>query len=193
MSETYGQAYFEKYEATFAGNEGIHFGIAEAIKRAFPDAITVLDAGCGRGYITQHLASLYPEVTGVDVSEWACTHPIAHGLDIRRMDVCDLVGQAPFWDLVVSWQLLEHLPDEDAAWRAVAGMDGIGRFAAVHSIRVAESGHGEDETHTLMRPRRWWIDLFKGVNAYVEPAWQRLLEEAGGWYGSKELFVLRHG
>lgn len=194
MSHVYDQAYFERYEATFAGNEGIHFGIAGAIKATFPDAVSVLDVGCGRGYITQHLAILYPEVRGVDVSEWAVENRFP-ALDIRCMDVRSLSSYPypPYedWDLTVSWQLLEHLAEADDAQRAINSMAASCRFAMIHSIRVAESGAGEDATHTLMRPRVWWLCEFKRAGWFVDPAWQRRLEEVGRWEGSKELFVLR--
>src|SRR5690606_17895209 len=79
----------------------------------------VLDAACGEGYGSALLARHGAEVVGVDVSEEAIAHARARygdhpGLrfvhaDCTRLDDFD----GPGFDLVVSFETLEHLHDQD--------------------------------------------------------------------------------
>ncbi len=84
-----------------------------AIKRLLPEGtLTILDVGCGNGYITSKFAAMGHEVTGVDASE--------DGIAIARKaypevrfevysaydDLTDVVTEA---DVVVSSEVIEHL------------------------------------------------------------------------------------
>lgn len=193
----YDRAYFERYEATFA-DPGIHYGIATAIHRAFPDAVSVVEIGYGRGYLTRHLGNLYGDnnVMGFDASEWAVANPVEPGLLLHRANL----GEAPsgfrpwigFGDigLVLSWQVLEHV-DMERLDLALAQLVGFRAFAHVHSIRLAGKPEGEDSTHVNLRTRHEWLVDFAEHSLHVEPAWQAALEREGNWIGNPEIFALR--
>ena len=78
---------------------------------------TVLDAGCGTGYGSNMLASRARSVRAIDLSaeaiDYCRTHYAAPNLDFIRMDVTRLGFRRAF-DVAVSFQVIEHLPDLDA-------------------------------------------------------------------------------
>ncbi len=85
----------------------------------FVQRAMVLDAGCGCGYGTHHLAISGAEwATGVDVApeaiEYAQRHYSAANLDYRKMDVTALDFPAATFDAVVCLEVFEHVPDQHA-------------------------------------------------------------------------------
>src|SRR6185295_15492569 len=82
---------------------------AEVILRMAPeDARTVLDVGCGDGYLTRRLATRF-EVTGVDRSAVALARV---GLPTIQASADALPLPDRSFDMVFSSEMLEHLPDE---------------------------------------------------------------------------------
>lgn len=83
----------------------------------FVEGKTVLDAGCGTGYGSNMLASRARRVTAVDLSadaiDYCRTHSAAPNLDFVQMDVTQL-GFHRVFDVAVSFQVIEHLPDPGA-------------------------------------------------------------------------------
>jgi len=83
---------------------------------------TVLDAGCGEGYGAALLAETADRVVGVDRDEAirvaAARHPGSR-LQFRAADLERLTLGERF-DLVVSFQVIEHLPDPAGFLRALA-------------------------------------------------------------------------
>ena len=79
----------------------------------------VLDAACGEGYGSALLARTAQSVLGLDLSEQAVAHARArYGAEGLRFEVADVarlehLADASF-DLVVSFETLEHLPEQEA-------------------------------------------------------------------------------
>ena len=187
------KAYFDWFEKNIQ-DPGIHFGIADALHKTFPDNFPVLEVGCGRGYLTQHLHSLYGgRVVGVDISEYAIENPIAEGLLLYRDDISQEMVRAPDYrryPLVLSWQLLEHMTGEIAADLAIENMSRLSSFIQVHSIALER---GDDPTHYMIRPREWWISMFARHGWHVDPLllWFFNMNMKTG--PNPEIFVLRKG
>lgn len=83
----------------------------------FVEGKTVLDAGCGTGYGSHMLTSRARHVRGIDLSaeaiEYCRTNYAADNLDFVQMDVTRLTFHRQF-DVAVSFQVIEHLPDPTA-------------------------------------------------------------------------------
>jgi SAM-dependent methyltransferase len=84
---------------------------------------TVLDAGCGEGYGASLLAGHAARVVGVDRDEAiAIASPRYRqpNLTFRALDLMTLPSLGERFDLVVSFQVIEHLPDPEGFLRALA-------------------------------------------------------------------------
>jgi SAM-dependent methyltransferase len=82
----------------------------------------VLDAGCGEGYGAALLAEAAAHVLGVDRAEAIAVaarrrHP---RLEFRAFDLARLDALEERFDLVVSFQVIEHLPEPEAFLAALA-------------------------------------------------------------------------
>ena len=78
---------------------------------------TVLDAGCGVGYGTAHVAQLAQRVVGVDVSDeaiaYAREHYAARNVEFLVADVLELPFDPRSFDTVCSFEIVEHVPDAE--------------------------------------------------------------------------------
>ena len=84
---------------------------ARFLAKGLPQGARVLDVGCGRGVLLGALADRGCEVHGVELSEEAIqgADPRAH---IRiAAHLADAHFPAEFFDRVIVWHVLEHLPD----------------------------------------------------------------------------------
>jgi SAM-dependent methyltransferase len=90
----------------------------------------VLDAACGEGYGTALLgAHGASRAVGVDVDAGAVEHARArYGREFHQADVVDLPFEDGAFDLVVSFETIEHVPDPAGAlaeFRRVLAPDGV--------------------------------------------------------------------
>jgi SAM-dependent methyltransferase len=75
---------------------------------------SVLDAGCGEGYGAAFLANVAGRVVGADREEATSVAAARHHhprLTFRTFDLAELARFGERFDLVVSFQVIEHLPD----------------------------------------------------------------------------------
>ena len=80
------------------------------------DGKRVLDAGCGEGFGTRTLAQVARSVEGIDYSERAiayCRRTWSRPeLSFRVVDLTDPAATHPAYDLVISFQVIEHIEDD---------------------------------------------------------------------------------
>jgi 2-polyprenyl-6-hydroxyphenyl methylase/3-demethylubiquinone-9 3-methyltransferase len=99
-----------------------HWQCDEHLRRPL-EGKTALDVGCGAGLLTEPLARLGAQVTGLDASpeliEAAREHAARQGLEIdyRAAAVEDIEGR---FDLVTSLEVIEHVADPQAFVAALA-------------------------------------------------------------------------
>lgn len=115
---------------------------------------SVLDAGCAMGFLVEALRNRGVEAYGIDVSEYAISQAHESVRDFCR--VASLTEPLPRrYDLIVSIEVLEHLPPADAG-KAIANL-------CQATDRVLLSTTPEDfgeATHLNVQPPESWSASF---------------------------------
>ncbi len=141
-----------------------HYSTARFIAKLKPES--VLDVGCGRGYVIRVLENEGIKVTGLDIS-----HHCWHTRATDSMRVCDITITP--WgfankaiDLCFSSNLLEHIP-EDKIDSVIQEMVRVSK-RGLHAIHFTDHGYVEadkdiDITHVTMKNKQFWLDKFKSI------------------------------
>lgn len=145
----------------------------------------VLDLGCGTGYLMKHLLAHGVAVTGIDYSDYAVENPLPECAGrIFKGDALSVPYPDQRFDLVVSWSLLEHIPEKDIL-QALKEIRRVGKRAFLGIAIPLFPGHAEqiakeDKTHCTLKPFDWWkgrleeaglvVTFYDGkMNMVVEP------------------------
>lgn len=118
----------------------------------FVEGKKVLDAGCGTGYGSNMLASRAQHVRGIDLSAEAIDYCRAHyarpNLEFVQMDVSQLASRSEF-DVAVSFQVIEHLPDPGAFLELLKGavVPGGVVMIATPNVRAPRAGDAANPFH----------------------------------------------
>lgn len=121
----------------------------------------VLDLGCGTGYLMKHLLAHGISVTGIDNSDYAVENPLSECAGrIFKGDALSIPYADQRFDLVISWSLLEHLPEKDIP-QALKEIKRVGKKAFLQIAIPLFPGHAEqiakeDPTHCTLKPFDWW-------------------------------------
>jgi 2-polyprenyl-3-methyl-5-hydroxy-6-metoxy-1,4-benzoquinol methylase len=115
---------------------------------------TVLDAGCAMGFLVEALRDRGVEAFGVDISEYAIAQVRS---DIkpycRQGSITDPLSDR--YDLIVSIEVLEHLPTEEAIL-AVGNL-----CAATDDFMFSSTPNDYQEiTHLNVQQPEWWTEVF---------------------------------
>jgi SAM-dependent methyltransferase len=76
----------------------------------------LLDIGCGSGWSSFCLSGVGYQTTGVDLNPLAFEPPVREGLTLREGSALSLPFESNSFDVVVSYQCVEHLPQPETAF-----------------------------------------------------------------------------
>jgi SAM-dependent methyltransferase len=143
----------------------------------------VLDGACGVGYGTAHLAREAGRVVGVDRDEGAIAYARAHyaaaNVEFRVADLLDLDLPDASFDVVCSFETIEHLPDPDAFLLEVTRVLRPGGTFLVSTPRSDETTRRPDNPfHELELSAADFASLLEAHFAGVELYGQRRLQTA---------------
>lgn len=149
----------------------------------------VLDAACGEGYGSALLAAEARSVLGVDISEQAIAHAARRygdrtNLRFERGDVACLALPERSVDVVVSFETLEHLQQQEAL---VAGFartlreNGLLLISSPDKATYSDATGFRNEFHVRELYRDELLDLLRAHFPHVHLYGQRLLFQSSLW------------
>ena len=150
----------------------------------------VLDIGCGDGKITAEIAARVPRgsVIGVDSSHEMISFAFSHyTTEIQpnlRFEVCD-ARSLPFgeeFDLVVSFNALHWLPEQDMALHSIRVAMKSGGVAQLRLVPAGERKSLEDVIEETRLSPRWnrYFRNFRDPYLHLTPDQYRTLAERNG-------------
>ncbi len=144
----------------------------------------VLDAGCGVGYGSAHLATAARRVLGVDRSVEAIAYAReryrAPNLEFAVMDLLGLDLRDRSFDTVCAFEAVEHLSDREAHLREVARVLRDEGEYLVSTPRAERTTTSPENPHHLVEySAADFEELLRGFFAEVELYGQRRLQTAG--------------
>jgi SAM-dependent methyltransferase len=157
--------------------------------RAFARGRRVLDAACGEGYGSAMLAASAASVVGVDIAESAVAHARERyaqhaNLRFEQGDCTALTcGDAQF-DLIVSFETLEHVAAQDALIAGFARALAPGGLLIVSSPdkrTYSEKSGFRNEFHVRELYRDELLDLLRPHFPFVRLYGQKLLFQSAIW------------
>lgn len=142
---------------------------------------TVLDAACGTGYGSARLGAVAARVLGVDVDADAVAYARrrygADNVEFDAMDVAALRLDDASFDVVVSFETIEHLPDRDAFLREVVRVLRPSGTLVVSTPNVPRTTERPaNPFHRVEYSRADFERLLSGFFAHVELWGQRRLQ-----------------
>jgi cyclopropane fatty-acyl-phospholipid synthase-like methyltransferase len=128
----------------------------------------VLDFGCGIGNYVWALRKLGMDAYGIDSALSAEKH-------CRNPGFCrySTEKKLPFvdksFDLVCSYEVLEHLPPSELEFY-LREMQRVSKGRMIHMVGVKEKGSivTEDKTHLIIEDETWWKNTFSELGYKVK-------------------------
>lgn len=127
----------------------------------------VFEIGCAKGFMINHLIDLGVKTEGVEISKYAVgeakNSQFIHNTDFIDEPLPDSYYNA---DLVVSFDVLEHIPKDKIDTAMLVLKQAKKQF---HMITTTEYDFGGDHTHFSSYPKQWWLDKFEeyGIKNYT--------------------------
>jgi len=153
---------------------------------------SVVDVGCGSGYLLMVLKDRGLDVFGLEYAEAGLEYCRSRGLDVRKFDLeNDTFTDVRKFDVAVSVEVAEHLPPKIAD----SYVDLLTRLADRVVFTAAPPGQGGRD-HVNEQPPAYWIEKFAARkfthDVPVSNAWREQWKTGGvqDWY-YKNLMIFR--
>lgn len=123
---------------------------------------SVLELGCGRGYILKRLEDAGVPCVGWDISRHCHLSRVSDAVHLK--DATDTVGAGDVMDLCFSIAFLDHVPEELLP-PLIEGMKSKCK-RGLHGINFDPAGG--DSTRCTCRPREWWQKILPEGHEVVD-------------------------
>jgi SAM-dependent methyltransferase len=147
----YNKEYYEKIKKYETYNKGLYRWYLRVKGNK-----SVLDVGCGNGYLVEYLRERGIQALGLDFSEYA-------GTTTQYFVQHDATQGLPFddetFDVVISSDFFEHLP-EDKIDFVKNEMLRVGKKVIA---LVGTKNEKIDNTHLTIKKKSWWKEKLKGI------------------------------
>lgn len=115
---------------------------------------SVLELGCGRGYVLKRLQDFGVKADGVDISKHCYLTRACDGIVVDDiLDSAPAVGHS--WDLLFSHCFLEHVPEDKL--KDLFSIWGMRATRGLHGITLEGEDDGSDPTRCTIRSKEWWL------------------------------------
>jgi predicted SAM-dependent methyltransferase len=164
----------------------VHGATSQKVMGFNPES--VLEIGCGRGYVLKRLEDAGIRVRGLEVSGHCIQTRVVK--DIVQWDIT----QTPWpikdkeFDLCLSVATMEHIPEQHLQ-NVISEMERTCK-RGLHGIDFGDKDDGFDKTHCTFRDRKWWEAILKGCQTIVA---KDDLEKDGGIPPSDNLIKFNLG
>ena len=150
-------------------------GLCRERRKTFSDRPPgrILDIGCGNGELLHTLVDQGWEAYGVDLSAAACELAATQGLSVHCGTLTSASFPAEFFDVVMAWHVLEHLPDPRAE------LSEARRVLRGNGLLVVEVPNYDSLTSRICGKRWWGLDVPRHLEHFNRATLERLLEESG--------------
>jgi SAM-dependent methyltransferase len=186
--EIYDKRYSEFLDAVAIKSAPV---MAATIGRIFKPN-SVIDVGCGAGTLLAQLKQNGLEVRGLEYSDAGIARCREKGVDVEKFDLETERAIQGSWDLTVSFEVAEHLPESlaDNYVRVIS------RFSPVVIMSAATVGQGGLD-HVNEQPPEYWIekmrrqgfDYDKQSSHQVREEWAR--KGVASWYVNNTMIFRR--
>ena len=133
------------------------------IRELLPQGSSILDVGCFDGAFLDTLDPTYQRF-GVEIHQHACNKAKSRGVNIIASRHEDLPEISEKFDAVVSFDLIEHVPDPVKLLRALSN--------AVRpcGMVILSSGNFDAMTWRIMGSRYWYCAIAEHIS-FISPRW----------------------
>lgn len=163
MSHSFSRSYFEGDGYTGVGYQDFtcHFNTVEFIKKRDPKS--VLEVGCGRGYLAKRLDNQDIPSTCMDISEHCWQTRVTDNFVLHDLTKIPYPFEDQQFDLCFSIATLEHIPEKYIP-SVIKELSRISQ-RGLHGITFEITPQDVDKTHLsgTIKPKEWWISKFKEI------------------------------
>lgn len=160
--------------------QGIFEAAAGYLVEMFPEARSVLDVGCAKGFLVRALRAKGMEAWGFDHSRWAIENAEAAAKPFLQIAEATTAEFDRRFDLVVAMHVLESLTEDQLAvllprMRLWSGQAMLAVIATADDPAAARTDG--DLARITMQTREWWVERFRAAGWHRDAIHRRFERE----------------